>query len=143
MSHRTILLGVIIVMAQHGAAQSWSFNEKESYVVFIAKNLGMKVSGKISGMKIASNYDGKNIKTTTFSGSIDVSTIDTQIQMRDNHLKSSDYFDVQKYPIIEFKSKEVVEEGAALKVIGNVIIKGITKEIEVVFTIQKNGGKHT
>lgn len=138
-----IIVAIMTVMAQSAVGQDWKFNEKESFIVFIAKNLGMKVSGKISGMKVAGKYNGENIFASSFVGSIDVSTIDTQITLRDNHLKSNDYFDVKKYPTITFKSREITEKGSTLTVIGDVTIKGVTKEIDVIFVVQKNGNKHT
>jgi polyisoprenoid-binding protein YceI len=145
---KVITLIVVVVIAettvfQNALAQDWKLSEKESFVVFIAKNLGLKVSGKISGMKVTGKYNNENIFTSSFIGSIDVSTIDTQIKLRDDHLKSNDYFDVAQYPIITFKSKTITEVGSALNVIGDLTIKGITKEIVITFTVQRNGNKHT
>ncbi|MDX2188597.1 MAG: YceI family protein [Bacteroidota bacterium] len=138
-----LYLVLSILFFQKANAGNWKFNEKESFVIFIAKNLGMSVSGKISGMKVSGNYNSENVFASNFIGSIDIATIDTKISMRDNHLKSSDYFDIKKYPKITFKSQEIKESGSVLKVIGDVTIKGVTKEIEIPFVIQKNGNKHT
>jgi polyisoprenoid-binding protein YceI len=132
-----------MAMSQDALAQSWQLNEKESFIVFIAKNLGMSVSGKISGMKATGDYNDENLFVSNFIGSIDVSTIDTQIAMRNNHLKSDDYFDVNKYPTITFKLKEIVKEGSALKAIGHITIKGVTKEIGITFSVKKEKDKHT
>ena len=146
MKMRKLIAAVIMtitIVAQSAFGQDWKLNENESSVIFIAKNLGMKVSGKIAGMKVTENYDAENIFASRFVGTIDVSTIDTQISMRDNHLKSSDYFDVSKYPIITFKSKEITEAGSSLKVVGNLTIKGVIKEVAIIFTVQKTGNKHT
>ncbi len=132
-----------MALSQSALAQGWKLNEKESYIVFIAKNLGLKVSGKISGMKLTGKYDDQNIFASSFIGSIDVTTIDTQITLRDNHLKSKDYFDVVKYPTITFQSGEITEAGSTLKVAGVLTIKGVAKEIEMIFSVQKNGSKHT
>jgi polyisoprenoid-binding protein YceI len=142
-TRKLIALVIMTVIAQSAAAQDWKLNEKESSVIFIAKNLGMKVTGKMAGMKVTGNYDDENIFASTFVGTVDVSTIDTQIKLRDNHLKSSDYFDVSKYPTITFKSKEITEAGLSLKVVGDITIKGVTKEVEILFTVQKAGSKHT
>jgi len=132
------------VIFQNAHAQNWKLNEKESFIIFIAKNLGMNVSGKISGMKVTGDYNDENLFLSNFTGSIDVSTIDTQITMRNNHLKSDEYFDVNKYPKITFKSKEIVKDGSALKAIGYLTIKGVTKEVGITFSVQKdNDKKHT
>lgn len=140
-----IVVSVIvgIMMFHQGFSQSWKLKESESSIVFIAKNLGMNVSGKISGMKVIGSYNDKDIFASNFIGSIDVSTIDTKIELRDNHLKSDDYFDVEKYPTITFKSKKIVEAGSTLKVIGDITIKGVTKEIGITFAVERKENKHT
>lgn len=142
---KTLLVGIIVGIAsvQNVSSQEWKLNEKESSVVFIAKNLGMKVMGKITGMKVIGKYNAKNIFTSSFTGSIDVSTIDTKIALRDNHLKSKDYFEVEKYPTITFTLSKITDAGSALKAIGDISIKGVTKEIEILFTVRKNGNQHT
>ena len=89
-----IIISILLLFVTHlhTKAQTWQFSEKESSVIFIAKNLGMKVSGKITGMKFTGVYNSENIFESKLMGTVDVSTIDTQIEARDNHLKSSDYF---------------------------------------------------
>lgn len=142
---RIIVVGVIVgtLIFQDGFSQNWKLNESESFIAFIAKNLGMNVSGKISGMKVTGRYNDKDIFASNFIGSIDVSTIDTKIELRNNHLKSDDYFDVEKYPTITFKSKKIVEAGSTLKVIGDITIKGVTKEIGITFAVERKEKKHT
>lgn len=140
---KIVIVAIVMLTTQSVFGQDWKFNEKESFVVFIAKNLGLKVSGKISGMTVAGKYVSENIFASSFVGSIDVSTIDTDIVMRDNHLKSNDYFDVKTYPTIIFKPKEISESGSSLKATGTLTIKGVTKETEIFFTVKKNGLKHT
>ena len=49
------------VIFQNAHAQNWKLNEKESFIIFIAKNLGMNVSGKISGMKVTGGYNDENL----------------------------------------------------------------------------------
>lgn len=145
MNNKLLIFFLVIgnLAVHHAQGQEWKFNEKESSVMFVARNLGMKVYGKMTGMKVAGKYNDKNILASAFSGSVDVSTIDTDIAMRDKHLKSSDYFDVDKFPVIVFKSKNILENGASLKMVGDITIKGVTKEVDIVFTIQKTANKHT
>jgi polyisoprenoid-binding protein YceI len=61
--------------------------------------------------------------------SIDVNSIDTRVEMRDKDLKSPNFFDVEKYPTIEFKSKRIVSSGGKLQVIGDLTIHGTTREV--------------
>jgi polyisoprenoid-binding protein YceI len=61
---------------------------------------------------------------------IDAASVDTRVSMRDDDLRSANYFDVAKYPAITFKSKSVEPAGEGkLKVIGDLTIHGVTKEV--------------
>jgi len=120
----------------------WKLNTNESFIIFIAKNLTMSVSGKISGMKVKADYNSTNIFSSSFEGSVDVVTIETKLGLRDNHLRSEDYFDAKKYPKISFKSKSINEEGSVLGVVGDLTIKDVTKEVKILFTVEKNANYH-
>jgi polyisoprenoid-binding protein YceI len=61
----------------------------------------------------------------------DVSSISTNIRDRDNHLKSADFFDVENYPKITFESTQVKRLKTSYLIYGNLIIKGISHEIEL------------
>ena len=63
---------------------------------------------------------------------IDANSLDTRVEMRDNHVKSPDFLDVAKYPAISFKSKRVEPAGTGhLKVVGDLTIHGTTKQVEL------------
>src|SRR5579872_3944306 len=62
--------------------------------------------------------------------SIDASSVDTRVQMRDNDLRSPNFLEVQKYPMITFKSKQAKAAGSGkLQIIGDLTIHGVTKEV--------------
>ena len=134
----TLILSAYSLIAQTSNVAQWKLNSNESSVSFIAKNLSLKVSGKITGMKVQTDYNPTNILSASFEGSVDVATIDTNISLRDNHLRSPDYFDAKKYPKISFKSKSVSEEGSVLAVVGDLTIKGVTKEVKILFTVKRD-----
>ena len=117
----------------------WKIKEESSYIVFVAKNVGLQVSGKISGMKINGQFDEADIRQSKLTGTLDVATIDTGIKLRDNHLRSDDYFDVKKFPTITFQTTSIVAEGSTLLAIGNLTIKGVTKEEKLTFTAEQKG----
>ena len=128
-------------LAQLG--NDWKINEKESYIIFIAKNLGMSVSGKITGMQVTGDYNATNLLTSKLTGSLDVATIDTGIDLRNNHLRSNDYFDAKKYPKIIFKTKSITSEGGVLVATGDLTIKGVTREEKIKFTVERKGATRT
>ena len=67
---------------------------------------------------------------------IDVSSIDTANEKRDNHLKSPDFLDAAAYPSISFKSKGVEKKGSVYVVTADITIHGVTREVEMPVTIR-------
>ncbi len=82
-----------------------------------------KVSGTVE-------FDPANPSASSVNASIDVSTISTRDEQRDGHLKSADFFDVEKFPTIDFKSKKVTAaSGDSFTVVGDLTIHGVSKEV--------------
>lgn len=81
-----------------------------------------KLSGKL-------DYDAANPEKASVEVSIEAASINTREPQRDTHLKSADFFDVAKYPTITFKSSSVRGGGEELKVIGDLTIHGVTKQV--------------
>jgi len=76
--------------------------------------------------------DATNMEASSVSITIDASSIDTRVTMRDNHLKSDSFFDVAKYPTITFKSVSVKKTGDnKLDIVGDLTMHGVTKRITV------------
>lgn len=80
------------------------------------------------------DYKGNVVLDKKFQKSkvnIDISakSIDTSIAKRDDHLRSADFFEVEKYPALTFKSKRFTGTPEAFKVAGDLTIKGVTKEV--------------
>jgi len=81
-----------------------------------------KVSGSFA-------YDSENPANSTIDAVIDVASLRTNDSDRDQHLKSADFFDLEKYPQITFRSKSVQPEDGELLVRGDLTIHGVTREI--------------
>lgn len=75
------------------------------------------------------NLDDSDPTKSTVDVTIDASTIDTRTPDRDKHLKSPDFFSVDKFPTITFKSTKVEKNGANLKVTGDLTMRGVTKPV--------------
>jgi polyisoprenoid-binding protein YceI len=77
-------------------------------------------------------YDEANPSASSINVTVDVNSISTREPQRDAHLKSADFFDVEKYPTITFVSKEVVKSGEnSFEVVGDLTIHGVTQSIDL------------
>jgi polyisoprenoid-binding protein YceI len=74
-------------------------------------------------------YDRENPGESSVEATIDASSISTQEPQRDAHLKSPDFLDVEKYPAITFKSRRIQTDGDEPRIIGDLTIHGVTKEV--------------
>ena len=115
--------------------QSYIPSDSGSIVQFKIKNLGVTVTGSFTGLAGKIQFDPANLTSSNFEATIDVSTINTGIDMRDEHLRSDDYFDAKNYPTIKFVSTKVSpsNRSGTLYVVGNLTIRNITKEISFPF----------
>ncbi len=120
------------------------FDKKNSKVSF--NFVHDDTPGTIEGLDFKINFNPNDIENALFEGTAEIKTIDTDNFLRDGHLMWEKFFYKKKYPTINFSSTQVVAfENNTFKVIGNLTIKGITKEIIITFSIndQKLIGKTT
>jgi len=129
---RLALAGLVLAAAvAPAAAQTWNIDTAHSSASFTVKHMMVSnVHGRFGKVEGSVVYDGKNIAAATVSAKIDATTITTDNEKRDTHLKSPDFFDVAGYPTITFTSKrvEVVGQGK-FKLIGDLTMRGKTKEV--------------
>ncbi|HEU0063800.1 MAG TPA: YceI family protein [Flavisolibacter sp.] len=110
--------------------------EQGSSISFKIRNLGFSIPGSFTGIKGTISFDPNNITQSNFDVSIDASTVNTDNNMRDNHLRGESYFDVKNYPRIRLVSTRVAasnKKGIYL-FYGKLNIKSTTKEISFPFT---------
>src|ERR1035438_6898245 len=87
---------------------NWNIDPAHSTAQFTVRHLGISnVTGSFTKVTGSVNLNDKDITQSQISATIDVSSIDTRVEMRDKDLKSPNFFDVEKYPTIEFKSKRI------------------------------------
>ena len=110
----------------------------ENEILFKIKNSGLTVDGSFKGLTGNILFDSKNIATSSFDVNIDTKTIKTGNNTRDGHLKKKEYFDVDNFPSINFKSKKIDLTKSGYLVTGNLTLKGISKEIKIPFTYTEN-----
>jgi polyisoprenoid-binding protein YceI len=115
------------------ATTTWSIDPMHSEVHFKIKHLVIStVTGSFKKFSGEATTEGEGFDNAGISFTIDVDSIDTNQEMRDTHLKSGDFFEVEKYPAITFKSTSFKKAGGDnYKMVGNLTMKGVTKPVEL------------
>lgn len=80
-------------------------------------------------------WDEADMTKSMIAGKIMVTSINTDNAKRDEHLRSPDFFDAAKFPELTFKSTKIEKRGNQLVAVGDVTIKGVTKNVEIPFTM--------
>ena len=93
------------------------------------------VRGKFTDFNVSLVYDDKDITKSSVNAVIKATSVDTGIERRDNHLRTADFFDVEKNPEITFKSSRIEKKGKGLIAHGMFTMRGVSKEIALPFTI--------
>lgn len=119
-------------------SQSLTPVDTASEVTFKIKNLGFNTGGSFSGLAGTIVFNPDNLDGCSFDVHIDAGSINTGVDMRDDHLRSEDYFDVKNHPQIRFVSTKITgnKKSGTLFVSGKLTIKGTTKDISFPFTAQ-------
>jgi len=110
----------------------WQIDPVHSIAEFRVKHLMISnVRGQFTGVSGTLTYDEGDLAQSHVEASIDAATIDTRDPQRDTHLKSADFFDVEKFPTLTFKSSRVTRTaGGGVIVAGPLTIHGVTREVE-------------
>jgi polyisoprenoid-binding protein YceI len=122
-----VLLASLSALAQ---TSTWNIDPAHSTAQFTVRHLAISnVTGSFTKVAGSAVLNEKDIAQSQVSASIDVSSVDTRVEARDKDLRSPNFFDVEKYPTIEFKSKRIVNSGGKLQMIGDLTIHGTTHEV--------------
>lgn len=115
---------------------TWNLDPVHSAAEFKVKHMMISnVKGRFTGLSGILTLDESDAANSRVEASIDAASIDTCDAQRDAHLKSADFFDVQKFPTLSFKSTGVKRTGDdELAVTGNLTLHGVTRQ--VVFSVE-------
>jgi polyisoprenoid-binding protein YceI len=141
MRNRALLIPAILTLVLPAFAQDvYKIDAVHSQVGFRIRHVVAKVSGRFAKFDGTIKVDAKDITKSSVEVSINAASINTDNEARDKHLKGADFFEVEKFPAITFKSTAVKEPAKGkLEVTGDLTIKGVTKQVTFPIT---NAGTH-
>jgi polyisoprenoid-binding protein YceI len=134
MKKSLIAFGFAVVLAAttaHSQSTTWQLDPAHSNAQFSVRHLGISnVQGEFTKVTGTVELDDQDISKSTVTATIDVASLDTRVQRRDDDLKSDHFFDVAKFPAITFQSTRIVSTGeGTAKMTGNFTLHGVTKEV--------------
>jgi polyisoprenoid-binding protein YceI len=127
-----IVLFVILVVAAQAMSQSeWKFDKVHSSVVFSVRHMVIsEVSGSFKDFSIILKSKKEDFSDAIVEGTIQVSSISTDNDYRDKHLKSDDFFNAEKFPEIKFKSTKFEKlDNNKYKITGDLTMRDVTKKV--------------
>jgi len=121
---------------QAGESGTYNFDKAHSFIAFKVKHNGLiEVPGFFRDFTGAVTYDAKDVSKSSVMFTAKTASIDTGVQGRDNHLRTADFFEVEKFPEITFKSTSVEKKGKGWIVTGDLTMKGVTRSISIPFSV--------
>ena len=129
---------------QTAQVTTWTTDKAHTQVEFGVKHMMFTtVKGHFRSFEATLRMDEANPSESTVEVRLDAASIDTAAPDRDGHLRSADFFDVANHPEITFRSKRLenasFEEGARFQMIGDLTIRGVTREIALDVTFDGQG----
>lgn len=118
---------------------TWTIDGTHTEAGFAVKHLMIStVRGRFGDVQGSISFDPSNLATGSATVTINTASIDTKEAQRDAHLRSADFFDVEKFPTLTFKSRAVQAlKGDTFQLVGDLTIKDVTRE--VVLDVESHG----
>lgn len=127
----TILTVIALSFGAYAQTQ-WKVDPYHSSLNFKIKHSGISmVNGKFTDYTGQLITNGEELENARFDFTVQVNSINTNVEQRDNHLRSADFFEVEKYPYMTFESTRILKSGKPNHYIlhGKLTIKDVTKDV--------------
>ena len=130
---RTLIILLLLATPQLAFAANWKFDQPHTTIEFKIRHLMVSwVKGVFTDYDGSIVIDESDLSKSSVKIAITTSSIDTNNQKRDDHLRSPDFFDTATFPKMSFVSKKVVvANGTPTKIIGDLTIRDVTREVEL------------
>jgi polyisoprenoid-binding protein YceI len=115
------------------AQTTWKVDPMHSQLGFSVVHMGIAdIDGLFNKYDVTAVTSKENFSDAVFTLSVQIASINTQVEMRDNHLRSSDFFDAEKFPTMTFKSTSITSISKNKYLLtGNLTLHGITKSVSM------------
>jgi polyisoprenoid-binding protein YceI len=123
---------------------TWTLDVAHSLVEFSAKHMMITtVKGRMTDVRGTITLDEANPDRSSVEVEFDAASIDTRSEQRDQHLRSPDFLDVERFPTVSFRSRRVegarASEGGSFRIVGDLTIRGTTREVTLDATFEGRG----
>src|SRR5215470_8279712 len=126
----SLVAALFLTITVAAQVDTWQIDPNHSAAQFAVRHNGIStVRGAFAKATGTVQFDAADPTKTVIDATIDANSVDTRVEPRDKDLRSPNFFDVEKFPTITFKSKRVEAAGKKLKVTGDLTIHGVTKEV--------------
>jgi polyisoprenoid-binding protein YceI len=120
-----------------GGKTAWKIDPSHTLVEFSAKHLMITtVKGRFTDVEGVIHADEKDVAKSSVQATLKTVSIDTRTEQRDNHLRSADFLEVEKYPEIKFQSTRIEGSRKEFKLTGDLTIRGVTKPVTLDVTFE-------
>src|SRR6476659_7016848 len=113
------------------STQTWKSDDVHSGIHFSAKHLVVaKVRGQFERWNAELTMDEADLTKSSVTVTIEAASVDTGNQQRDEHLRSPNFFDAEKFPTLTFRSRRIEREGKdTYRIVGDLTIREVTREV--------------
>ena len=129
---RTPLIAAILFLSTSlSSAAEYTIDPTHSDAIFKVKHMGIStVTGKFDTFSGSFEFDQQNVEISKAAATIATASINTGVEKRDEHLRSADFFDAEKFPQISFVSQEITDvQGNTFRIHGDLTMHGVTQPV--------------
>jgi len=126
----TAVAALLLTLPAAAQTSTWKIDPNHSGVQFVIRHMGVSnIHGSFGNVTGTISWDEKDQTKSSVEAVIDATTVNTTVAARDKHLKSADFFNVEKYPTLTFKSTAVKKVNGKLQLVGDLTLAGVTKSV--------------
>jgi polyisoprenoid-binding protein YceI len=133
---RALIIAILLASIPVHGGERYDIDKAHAFVTFtIAHFLLDDAAGSFGDVSGSLVYDPENLANCSVAVMVKAASVDTNVDARDTHLRSPDFFDVDKYPDITFVSRAIRKSKDGYVATGDLSLHGITKTVDVPFTV--------